>query len=71
MDAVIRGNTFIYNGEGGLSGYKSDRTIIEGNYIGYNNTEHFKAGWDANGAKHGARGRQCHGRGRGGGHGEI
>jgi parallel beta-helix repeat protein len=51
MDAVIRGNIFIYNGEGGLGGYKSDRTLIEGNYIGYNNTEHFKLGWDANGAK--------------------
>jgi len=51
MDAVIRGNIFTHNGEGGLSGYKSHRTIIEGNYIGYNNTEHFKAGWDGNGAK--------------------
>jgi len=51
MDTVIRGNIFIYNGEGGLGGYKSHRTLIEGNYIGYNNTEHFKLGWDANGAK--------------------
>jgi len=51
MDAVIRGNILTQNGAGGLSGYKSHRTIIEGNYIGYNNTEHFKAGWDANGAK--------------------
>jgi parallel beta-helix repeat protein len=51
MDSVVRGNVFIYNGEGGLTGYAAHGTIIEGNYIGYNNTEHFKAGWDANGAK--------------------
>src|SRR5262245_16238406 len=43
-DGVIRDNNILYNGEGGIGGYKAHRSVIEGNYIGYNNTEHFKVG---------------------------
>lgn len=50
-DAVIRGNTFIYNSESGLGGYTSHRTVVEDNYIGSNNTEHFDVSYDAGGAK--------------------
>lgn len=48
---IIRGNSFLYNGEGGFGGYKAHGTLLEDNYVGYNNTEHFKLGWDANGIK--------------------
>jgi mannuronan 5-epimerase len=48
---VIRTNDFVYNGARGLGGYAPNGSIIERNYIGYNNTEHFKIYWDAAGAK--------------------
>jgi Right handed beta helix region len=50
-DAVIRGNTFIYNSESGLGGYAADRTVVDNNYIAYNNTEHFDILYGAGGGK--------------------
>ncbi len=50
-NTFIRGNNFLYNGEGGFGGYHAHGSVIEGNYIGHNNTAHFKLRWDANGAK--------------------
>jgi len=48
---VVRGNDFVYNGGRGLGGYAPNGSLVEKNYVGYNNTEHFKVGWDAAGAK--------------------
>ena len=40
-DAVVRGNTFLYNGQIGLHGNKADRILVERNRIAYNNQERF------------------------------
>lgn len=50
-DNVIRGNTIAYNGEVGLSGYNTSRTLVEGNTIAFNNQEHFARTWSAAGTK--------------------
>jgi hypothetical protein len=47
----IRGNTFIYNGGRGLGGYAANGSLVEKNYVAYNNTERFKISWDSAGAK--------------------
>ena len=50
-DQIIRGNSFVYNGLGGVSGYRTHRTLLENNILAYNNQEHFKTDWAAAGAK--------------------
>ncbi len=49
-DAKVCGNIFSYNGRRGFGG-ASDRILIEGNRISYNNIEHFSTKWDAAGVK--------------------
>jgi len=39
--AVIRGNTFIYNGHVGLGAWRADGSLIEANRFAGNNQEHF------------------------------
>ncbi len=50
-DAVVRGNTFSYNGLRGLGGSWANRLLLEDNTISYNNIQCFSQGWDAAGAK--------------------
>ena len=50
-DAIVRGNSFSYNGRKGLSGSHPHRMQLEGNTISYNNIEHFALTWDAAGVK--------------------
>ena len=51
-DAIVRGNIFSYNGRNGFwAGSGSDRMLLEGNTISYNNVEHFVTSWDAAGIK--------------------
>ncbi len=50
-DALVRGNTFSYNGRKGLSGYLAHRMVLENNTISYNNVEDFAKTWDAAGVK--------------------
>ena len=40
-DAVVRGNTFVYNGQLGLHGHKSNQMLVEQNTINFNNQERF------------------------------
>ena len=39
--AVVRGNSFLYNGQLGLHGNKANGTLVERNRIAYNNQERF------------------------------
>jgi hypothetical protein len=48
---IIRGNSFLYNGLGGVVGYKAHRTLLDQNILAYNNHQHFKTSWAAAGAK--------------------
>jgi parallel beta-helix repeat protein len=48
-DAIVRGNTFVFNGQIGLLGHQADRLVIEQNTAAYNNQEHFK--WAGSGVK--------------------
>ncbi len=50
-DAIIRGNSFSYNGRKGLSGSHAHRMYLDGNTISYNNIEQFELTWDAAGIK--------------------
>jgi parallel beta-helix repeat protein len=50
-DAIVRGNTFSYNGRKGVAGYLAHRMLLENNTISYNNVENFSKIWDAAGAK--------------------
>ncbi|MHC5537865.1 right-handed parallel beta-helix repeat-containing protein [Singulisphaera rosea] len=49
--AEIRGNTFVFNGQVGVAGWRCDGSAIERNHISYNNVEHFKKDWDNGGLK--------------------
>jgi len=50
-DAIVRGNTFSYNGRKGLAAKQAHRMLLEDNTISYNNIEHFRIEWDAAGVK--------------------
>lgn len=50
-DAIVRGNTFSYNGRSALWGGRAHRMLLEGNTISYNNIERFAKTWDAAGIK--------------------
>ena len=50
-DAIVRGNTFSYNGRKGLGGDQVDRMLLEDNTFSYNNVEHYAEDWDAAGIK--------------------
>lgn len=50
-DAIVRGNTFRYNGAHGIWGGRVDRMLLEDNTISYNNVERFSTIWDAAGIK--------------------
>lgn len=49
-NAVIRGNTFSYNGCVGIGG-QADGLLLEGNTISHNNIEHCRKSWGAAGVK--------------------
>ena len=40
-DAIVRGNTFSYNGSQGVAADQAHRMLLEDNKISYNNVEHF------------------------------
>ena len=50
-DAIVRGNTFSYNGRTGVWGNGVHRMLLENNTISYNNVEHFAQTWDGAGVK--------------------
>ncbi|MEJ7640410.1 MAG: right-handed parallel beta-helix repeat-containing protein, partial [Singulisphaera sp.] len=50
-NAVVRGNTSAFNGEGGMGGFGADGLLLERNAIAYNNQEHFKTSWEGGGVK--------------------
>ncbi len=50
-DSVVRGNSFVYNGQLGLGGYRAFGLVMEHNYFAYNNQKRFNASWEAGGVK--------------------
>ncbi|MFN8559172.1 MAG: right-handed parallel beta-helix repeat-containing protein [Dehalococcoidia bacterium] len=51
-NVMVRGNTFTYNSWLGITGWGGARgTVIQNNYIAYNNQEHFSVYWAAGGVK--------------------
>lgn len=50
-DAIVRSNTFSYNGRIGLTGERVQRMLLENNTISYNNIERFSKSWGAAGVK--------------------
>ncbi|UYZ63626.1 right-handed parallel beta-helix repeat-containing protein [Hymenobacter weizhouensis] len=51
LNAVVRGNTFSYNGQAGLFGGKAHGLRFENNRVTHNNVERFAKGWSAAGVK--------------------
>ena len=49
-DAVVRGNTFVRNGQLGLFGSRAHGLLFEQNRVAYNNQERFK-NWESGGVK--------------------
>jgi parallel beta-helix repeat protein len=49
--SVVRGNTFLYNGQAGLYAWKNVALLIEQNRLAYNNVEHFNPEWSGSGLK--------------------
>ena len=50
-DAIVRGNTFSYNGRNGLWGDRAHRMLLEYNKLSYNNVERFSTSHDGAGVK--------------------
>lgn len=51
LGTILRGNTFSYNGRGGVTGARPHNLLLENNLISYNNIERFRREWSANGTK--------------------
>lgn len=50
-NAVVRGNTFAYNGRKGMTAFGPPGLLVEGNLVSHNNVERFRLAWDAAGMK--------------------
>lgn len=49
--AVVRGNTFAYNGRKGMTAFGPPGLLVEGNLVSHNNVERFRLAWDGAGMK--------------------